>query len=511
MLYSGMHEEIDFEALDKLAWQAISDWPKYASFDPVNKGLDYSHLTRFFLWDKVGRAIRLGLDNIDNTLEISYSLEDYLNSKEDYVEITSSQGFYRGFKRKCKRLFIFVKGKIAFSRQKKMLKQVLRGKKVLYLPIYSDRLRSISNYLIQKATVKVVSNEVYHQEVILLAPDNKNIYLSKSNWPLKLYDAILIGLNRQNIFLCEKDQIILKKQVVEQYRHIQVARQNLKKLNPAAILVHTDNHYPFIDYVMLANQMSIPSIMLQHGLDCEHYFLDEPYASHILLWGKEREERYRKKTTNFAKAKLFITGNPEYDNIKLTKSIDNNGDYILWATRPHKSEKCYSVSRFPQEGIDILKSIISFLKLNPAERLLIKPHPFTFSSMYKEEIVRQKLEDRIKFVQGNFTHFLKSAKVVIVEDSTAALEAMFYGKPILHAHFAHREPVLPISRYGAGLPAYFPAQLEENLHALMHINDCQKQEMFKKQQEFINEYASNLDGKAASRCNEVIEKILMQF
>jgi hypothetical protein len=50
--------EVSIEELDNFAWQAICDWPTYADIDVMHEGLDNSHLTRYFLWDKVGRAIR---------------------------------------------------------------------------------------------------------------------------------------------------------------------------------------------------------------------------------------------------------------------------------------------------------------------------------------------------------------------------------------------------------------------------------------------------------------------
>ena len=51
-------DNLTCEELDKYAWDAICTWPSRTSFNVVHTDLDYSHLTRWFLWDKVGRAIR---------------------------------------------------------------------------------------------------------------------------------------------------------------------------------------------------------------------------------------------------------------------------------------------------------------------------------------------------------------------------------------------------------------------------------------------------------------------
>lgn len=51
-------EELSPEELDSYAWWAICNWPKYTKANMCYEDLDYAILTRFFLWDKVGRALR---------------------------------------------------------------------------------------------------------------------------------------------------------------------------------------------------------------------------------------------------------------------------------------------------------------------------------------------------------------------------------------------------------------------------------------------------------------------
>ena len=55
---------MDVETLDKQAYDIVCNWYKAIGFNPVLKGIDYSLIIRFYLWDKVGRALRVehGID-----------------------------------------------------------------------------------------------------------------------------------------------------------------------------------------------------------------------------------------------------------------------------------------------------------------------------------------------------------------------------------------------------------------------------------------------------------------
>ena len=64
--------------LDKYAYNIVCNWYKAIDFNPVHKGIDYSLIIRFFLWDKVGRALRIqhGIDYGE--------VEVYIKESKDY-------------------------------------------------------------------------------------------------------------------------------------------------------------------------------------------------------------------------------------------------------------------------------------------------------------------------------------------------------------------------------------------------------------------------------------------
>ena len=58
--------------LNKYTYDITCYWYKAINFNPIYNGIDYSQIIRFYLWDKIGRAIR-----IEN--KIDFDEEDALN------------------------------------------------------------------------------------------------------------------------------------------------------------------------------------------------------------------------------------------------------------------------------------------------------------------------------------------------------------------------------------------------------------------------------------------------
>jgi hypothetical protein len=95
-----------------------------------------------------------------------------------------------------------------------------------------------------------------------------------------------------------------------------------------------------VAHIMAARRRGIPSISIQHGLDCERGFHSEAYADAGAVWGPNRMERYRKHSVH-QPAPMEVVGNPDYASLQKPTELDPRGDYWLWVTRPHSPIKCY--------------------------------------------------------------------------------------------------------------------------------------------------------------------------
>lgn len=501
------------EELDRFAWEAICNWPSKAGMDVIHEGFDYSELTRWYLWDKVGRAIRKAVNPEDFNFEAGLlGYKSNLQKKQPRIK-KSTFSFITKMLNKNPGSFIdnATRGIYNFgaSIRLKMLAYHKRGR-ILFAPIPSDRLEgSIKQIIKSRSSVVVVPplTPISYPGAFIMHHPYK-VAEADNDYAEQLHTGIQKGLKSFGIKLLSEDIDLLRNQIFNQAQHIKLVEAQIKAIKPKAILVHGDNHPLHQHYVLVARREGIPSIMLQHGLDCERFYIDEAYASYIAVWGKARKDRYRQDSK--WQPVIEVTGNPEFDDLQPPNSINTAGNYWLWVTRPHTSDKCYSPSRYPYEGIEILKSLLEALDKARSAKLVIKPHPFDYIDLYSEYITSSAAADRVEVTNDNIQNLIPNASVVISEDSTAAMEAMFWGKIVVFAHFTKSQPVTPFADYGAALPAFTADMMHESMHHAGLMTSSELKKMLNGQRAFMDDFAGHYNDNASRRVEYFIDNILRE-
>lgn len=481
--------------LDPLSWQAICGWPARSHFNVVKNGLDYGALTRYFLWDKVPRAIRYQVSPDTFSLEA-----ELLARRSAQKELPAEKGTPSSFwEQQVEQPFNCFIRRVG-------LRLDHMGRSVVFIPRQHAQLRS---------TIEVLRTDSSFR---LIAPDDlcnagiRTFQILPKQPPdtafaERLCDAMIEGLRTFGIDLLPVDQQTLRRQLLHQASVVRQAEAELAAMRPHIVLVFTDNHTPSQEYVAIANQRGIPTVMVQHGLDCEQYCLNDAYAHTVAVWGNARKQRYEKESQQ-QPTLIQITGNPRYDPLSLPQQLCPGGNQWLWVTRPHGPEKCCLPSRSPREGLDILTAILGALKQNESAQLTIKPHPFDYADLYALEIEKQQLSDRVHITHDPLDTLLTQFDAVISEDSTAAMEAMFFGKIVIHSHFAASAPVLPLVAYGAALSGHHPDALQASLSQVSALTAQQRSDMLQAQRNFIDDYAGPLDGQASGRVTALINRVI---
>lgn len=492
----------DLGQLDAYAWKAICEWSSRLSDRNTCFNGDYIQLTRWFLWDKVGRAIRFSCCPGPAIFEKMLIDKVGIPAATCSTEVDFCRRYLRQYLSRIRNL---VK-KDPENPACKAHNFQRRSGPLVYVPVLSDRLTSATVELIHRNICQVVVG--CSPRPLEGAGEFKPIIKSHPDYSTatSLYKAIISGLKGFGITLFEGDAQLLRSQVLLLTAQVNSVNSELELLKPDAILVHGDNHPPFQAYVLAARKMGIPSIMLQHGLDCEDRYLDEAYASAIAVWGPERERRYRERST--FQPRISVTGNPEYDHLRTPRKIDTAGNNWLWVTRPHSPEKCYAPSRSPVEGVSILYSLIEALQKAPGASLVIKSHPYDYCDQYAQVIADQGMQERIALSALSVHDLFPLASLVVTEDSSAGLDAMFAGKPLIHAHFAENRPTMPFVDYGAALPGFSSDQLVDSVLRAEVLGEVEAQIFLRGQINFVQDFAGLCDGEAGKRFVDFVEEIL---
>ncbi len=454
-----LHRVHGMRNLDEKAYDIVCNWYKATGFNPVYNGIDYSLIIRFYLWDKVGRALRLYHDNTSKET-ITYK-KDLFRYSFYHTPIVSNGKFKKSFWNKSKIIYSpfivpdYLENGFKVNRKFKLL-------------------TNTNNYLSKKRQIR--------------SPKIQEDY-----WYKDLTKALLKSLEELEVHLISEDILLLEKQILGTFKITLLALTELEKYRPHGVFVYSDNHPPFINYVLAAKKLGIPTFTYQHGLDCEHYYLDDCFADFVAVWSENRKNRYVKDSL-FQPKKYEIVGSVKHvsrsNRIDEDKNINATDDTktLLFITRPHHPIKCYSPSRSFLEGTEILKVILQFMELNKDVNLIVKPHPSDLVFNYKDLVNDFGEHDRVTFSKASLSSLIKKARVVITEDSTAGVETMGFNRIVIHTHFANTRPVLPLVQRKCALSGYNIEDLRKSLEKCFYLDDEEIKTMSKNQDCFYSEY-----------------------
>ena len=468
--------KIGLKNLDKEAYHIVCNWYKVVDFNPVYHGIDYSLIIRFYLWDKIGRAIRIKHGISDNEVELYQKDLQQINSF--YHQPFISNGTYS--------------------------KPIIKTKASVFIPFPSKYTEQLYESLKTKHKFKVFFKHAsgkQQKHIIKAVP-----YKSDTTFANLLYNAFIESLAHFNLSLYDKDYTLLKEQIEGAVNSVALSYEELKTYKPNAVFVHSDNHPPYINYVLNAKKLGIPTFTYQHGLDCEHYYLDDCFADYIAVWSDYKKNNYISSST-FKPTKFAVIGNHLQEKGQHTLSYDVNSEQktIVYITRPHKSIKCYSPSRVYHEGKDILNCILELVSSSNNFEVIIKPHPMDEDVLYENLIKERKLEEKVTITNQSIKTLVKANSIIITEDSTAGVEALKYSLPCIHAHFANSNPVLPFLKYEAAYLATNPSELEDAFKKILNLSAIELQQMRLGQQKMITDLIP--DGRSVDLANFITENV----
>ncbi len=447
-------ETTTMEQLDRLAWDAITGWHEAAPGPLPGDGVDRAITFRSLLWDKVGRAVRIeyGLGDLDFEMRTwRQCLPDLTVGRALWEQPMSGKCDISGH----------------YLRDSSNDAQTSgRRRPLIYFAVPSPVVIPIASRLAENACFDLLRpcGDVAGFECVPQAPYPKSVSRADDVFVAGLCHRAAEGLAELGIRLLDEDCFLLAEEVQREEQRLQRIIRELSVARPNCIVMHADNHPPFIQYAQVAKALGIPTILIQHGMDCEPYYLADAYADYLFVWGKGRRKRYlRDSHPPVTAEQVFLTGNPRMVLRPESTPPSDTVSTVLWVTRPHTSEKCYSPSRLPSEGIDLFQGLVR-ATARAGCRLVVKPHPADYLREY--QLMAAALPESISIIDAPLSEVLGEVDAVVTEDSTAGLDALLLDKPLVHAHFADSPPVIPFAAFDAALPAFSPEQLEASLYRL---------------------------------------------
>lgn len=261
-----------------------------------------------------------------------------------------------------------------------------------------------------------------------------------------------------------------------------------------------------------ARMSNIPSLVIQHGILAERNVYTRLHSDWIALWGPADINQYAIYGNDTAGC--VVTGKPLHD--KMTDNIT-----LTQASAPGEKAVLYIADCFkpPKQRINVyyhqdaehrrLKSVLAAMEAFPDKRLIIKPHPFdpidngTLVDYQKRGgkniVIAGGREDIIQLIR-------RSDLVIVANFSSATLDAVILGKPVIILNFFKCPDLVPYADRGVAVRVTRP---EEIYSAIKRVFDDEKLNAWlaANRKDFIYDYAYKVDGKSNERVLALIREL----
>ena len=240
-----------------------------------------------------------------------------------------------------------------------------------------------------------------------------------------------------------------KKRSSENIKEIELVIELLEKFSFAATLIHSEAGPNEKIILQLSKKKKIVNFLLQHGLINDslegyehnaHRGVIPIESEQSIVWGKINQDYF--KHIGVSADRVHTLGTPIYDDLNIEK-IDNKEDYVLLATSGPTKEDVFDLTiNTIEKNIETIKTICKVVtKYN--KKLIIKLHPSP-DEFDPTQIVKE-INSEIKIIKtGKISQLIKNSSIVVViDESSAIIDAHLLGKPVLSVAVKAEEYGIP--------------------------------------------------------------------
>ena len=436
-------------------------------------------------------------------------------------------------------VYYIVKNSIWIGRQKSHKKQ-----QILYFPIYYNRIRLVKSVLKELVkrnyNVKLVrNNKDCHRVKIKQAikeiglPFSKfNKYLSIDNFFQLLKSKAYFGNYKvtrslQNDFDNEISMIVNKtfEEATNYYMHnsyyglilsAEILGSIMEIESPKLLLFNTDEGTIGKIAALIGKKNNIPVINMDHALQFDAPRISDLLFTKMAVSGSLNKEIFIK---NGAKEEqIEITGMPIHDLIYKT-IITSNKKKILRKLGLNHHNKNILLLTHPNTNsinLEIREQIITKV-LHIAENLekvnlIIKTHPNEVDGLVELNVSQAGLENVIVLDELDELYELMNLSDLVITNfnSTTAIEAALFNKPVLILNFSGQINPLLCAKDGVAIEIINSEDISKNISNLLYDQNIIKS-LRVNNNKFINRYAYKLDGNAHLRVCNLIEETVKKY
>lgn len=257
--------------------------------------------------------------------------------------------------------------------------------------------------------------------------------------------------------------------------------------------------------VFTLHSAKIPSLHLQHGVLAESNGDNILAVDKFAAWGKASIDWYAKYGN--PPDKFVITGNSHFDMLKRWQPkfsrqelferlhLDEAKTTVLFATQQiNKFSSFWTDDLFLVMADKILNAMRKF----DSRQLVIKADPYEDLRPYENMIKVVPYNNAAAVRDIDIYTLIYFSDIVITLDSTVALEAMVFDKPVITLNLTKRADRVPYAASCAALGVYRAEDISAAIENVFN-DEGLRQQLASGRKKFIYDYAYKTDGLAKER------------
>jgi hypothetical protein len=289
-----------------------------------------------------------------------------------------------------------------------------------------------------------------------------------------------------------------------QARHLEEMRGIITKTRPELVVVGNDRWWLGMAAVLAAREQGIPTLVIQDGVAWDTPMWTASTADYVAVNGEQLERLLLRN--GLPRERIKRIGQPRYDGYDAARAEALRADAraLLGIT---DDRYCVLFATQPNQDASYVRRVAKAILAAPGAQLLLRPHP---STPARARAVLDEMLDWPRVLQAAETDVLQSiaaADLIVVQNSTLALEAALLGKPVITADFTGMPQVVPYAELGIALDARDPEAVT-NLVAAGMAGSFPTPTANGSARDGIQFLVGPTDGRSAVRAAELIGELL---
>jgi len=291
---------------------------------------------------------------------------------------------------------------------------------------------------------------------------------------------------------------------------VELIESIIHKEKPKLFLFNTDEASIGKIASIVCKEYNIPTMSLDHGLQIDSPRISDLLFDRMAVSGLLNKELFVKNGAS--EDQIHITGMPIHDKIFNVNNSSKNYGFIdelnpsnktiLLLTHPFSRVNSRKMRKETLENV--IKTITDLSNIN----LIIKKHPNETDKFIERELNLFNLKNYIILNDVNKLYEIISFSdiVITIFNSTSAIEAVLFDKPVLIVNLSGQNNSLELANEGIAIEVTRPIDIQPSIIKMFDKNYLSI--LKDKRKEFIKRYAYKLDGKSTRRVVDVVQELV---